>query len=177
MNKTVKKIWNVVTWVLVVCVAILAVLMAGIRLVGITPYTVLSGSMEPTYHVGSFVYVAKEAPENIKVGDSITFVLNQDKVVATHRVVTVDAQNRCFFTKGDANDSADGSPVLYENLVGKVIFSIPYMGFFSNWIKSPPGLYIAIAAGIVLLVLVLLPDLLDKADAADKKASEKLHNQ
>ena len=55
MNPTVKKVWNAVTWVLVLCVAVLAFLLAGVRLIGYTPYTVLSGSMEPTYPVGSLI--------------------------------------------------------------------------------------------------------------------------
>lgn len=87
MNQKVKKIWNEFTWVLVLCVFILAMLLAGIRLLGFSPYAVLSGSMEPAYHVGDLIYVEKVAPEEIKVGDPITFVLNDDLVAATHRVV------------------------------------------------------------------------------------------
>ncbi len=172
MNTTVKSIWNTFTWALVICVAILAFLLAGIRLIGFTPYTVLSGSMEPAFQVGSLIYVEKVSPDDIKVGDPITFVLNEDLVVATHRVVEVDSENQSFVTKGDANDSADGSPVLYKNLVGKAVFSIPYLGFFSNWLINPPGLYIGISIGFILLVLVLLPDLLEKAVAADRKKAK-----
>ena len=172
MNNISKKLWNTVSWVLVVCVAVLAFLLAGIRFIGITPYVVLSGSMEPSFHVGSLVYVKKTPPEKINVGDPITFVLNNDLVLVTHRVVEVDTKNRRFYTKGDANDSADGAPVAFENLVGKAIFNIPNLGYFSNWIKNPPGLYIGISAGIILLVLIILPDLLDKAAEADRKKAE-----
>lgn len=87
MNQKVKKIWNEFTWVLVLCVFILAMLIAGIRLLGFSPYAVLSGSMEPAYHVGALIYVEKAAPEEIKVGNPITFVPNDDLVAATHRVV------------------------------------------------------------------------------------------
>ena len=172
MNAIVKKIWNAITWILVICVAILAFLMAGIRLIGITPYAVLSGSMEPAYHVGSLIYVKKVPPESIKVGDPITFVLNNDLVVVTHRVVEVDSANRHFITKGDANDSADGAPVLYENLVGKAIFNIPSLGYFSNWIVRSPGLYVGLSFGLILLILVLLPDFMEKAVEEDRKAAK-----
>ncbi|WP_087064817.1 signal peptidase I [Intestinibacillus massiliensis] len=169
MNKTVKRVWNIVTWVLVLCAAVLAVLMAGVRIVGLTPYAVLSGSMEPTYHVGSLIYVKHVEPETIKVGDPITFVLNEDLVVATHRVIGIDTENQTFQTKGDANESPDAGGVYFPNLIGKPIFTIPLLGFLSYWITNPPGMYIAITAGIVLIILVFLPEVLEKADAADKK--------
>lgn len=171
MKKTLRKTWNAITWILVFCVAVLAVLLSGIRLAGLTPYVVLSGSMEPTYHVGSIIYVKKVPPENIEPGDPITFVLNEAMVAVTHRVTEVDSGNHRFITKGDANDAADGSPVPYENLIGKAVFSIPYLGYFSNWIASPPGMYIGICACIVLLILVLLPNLLESADTGNRKSS------
>ena len=52
-----KKIWNVVSTVLVAAVVLLAVLLVGVRLFGLQVYTVLSGSMEPAYPVGSLIYV------------------------------------------------------------------------------------------------------------------------
>ena len=169
MNRTVKKIWNAVTWVLVLCVLALAILLSGTRFFGLTPYAVLSGSMEPTYHVGSLIYVRETPPEEIRVGDPITFRLSGDGVVATHRVVEIDADGRAFYTKGDANEAKDGAPVSYNNLIGKPIFTIPMLGFFSTWITAAPGKYIAICGALVLLVLFFLPGLLDKADAADRK--------
>ena len=87
MNKSVKKIWNAVTTILVIFVVILAVLLVGVRLVGFDVYTVLSGSMEPTYHTGSLIYVRDAEPADIEVGDPITFVLDENLTVATHRVI------------------------------------------------------------------------------------------
>lgn len=169
MNKTVKKIWNVVTWFLVLLVLVGAVLMVGVRVVGLTPYAVLSGSMEPTYQVGSLIYVKEVEPSEIKVGDPITFVMNKDLVVATHRVIGIDTENQQFLTKGDANESPDAGGVYFPNLIGKPLFTIPYLGFFSHWITNPPGMYIGIAGGVILMILVLLPDALDKADKMEKK--------
>ena len=57
-----KKIWNGITTVIVILVVILAILLAGVRLFGLQVFTVLSGSMEPTYHVGSLIYVKKTDP-------------------------------------------------------------------------------------------------------------------
>ena len=160
MNQSVKKIWNVISSILVALAVRLAILLVGVRLVVLQPYTVLSGSMEPTYHTGSLIYVKKVKPEEVKVGQPITFVLNEDLVVATHRVVEVDKENQHFYTKGDANENADGAPVHFKNLIGVPVFSIPYLGYVANYIQHTPGLYVAIAAGAVLLLLIFLPELL-----------------
>ena len=57
MSKTIKKIWNWVSGILVALVVLLAVALAGVRIIGLHPFVVLSGSMEPEYHVGSLIYV------------------------------------------------------------------------------------------------------------------------
>lgn len=158
-----KRIWNVVSTVLVAAVVLLAVLLVGARLLGLQVYTVLSGSMEPTYHVGSLIYVKKTSPEDIQAGDVITFLLNEN-TTATHRVVAVvpdeeDPGILRFQTKGDANDNVDASLVHENNVIGEPVFTIPYLGYVANYIQHPPGLYVAVSAGAVLLLLVFLPDL------------------
>ena len=83
-----RKIWNAVSTVLVALVVILALLLVGARLVGLQVFTVLSGSMEPTYHTGSLIYVKKVDPLTVRAGEVITFMLDED-TIATHRVVEV----------------------------------------------------------------------------------------
>ena len=173
MNKSVKHIWNIISTALVALVVILAMALAGVRFLGLTPYTVLSGSMEPTYPTGSLIYVKKVDPASIKVGDPITFVLNEDLVVATHRVVAVDEENQRFTTKGDANNAVDGAPVHFNNLIGKPVFCIPGLGYLSSWLSEPPGKYIGWSVAGVALLLMFAPELLDAAERSDKKAAEK----
>jgi signal peptidase len=158
---TVKKIWNVASTVLVAIVVIFAVLLVGVRLFDIQVYSVISGSMEPEYPVGSLIYVKEVDPSEIEVGDVITYVLPND-MPSTHRVIGVDAANQHFYTKGDANDIADGSPVHFKNLIGTPVFKIPLLGYVAYYIQHPPGMYIAIAVGAILLILVFLPDLFKK---------------
>ncbi len=169
MSKRVYRVWNAVTTVLVILVVVLALLLVGVRLVGLRPMCVLSGSMEPTYHTGSLIYVKPCVPEDVQVGDAITFVLNEDLDVVTHRVVSIDAENQHFYTKGDANDAPDGAPVYFKNLIGRPVFTIPYLGYVSHWVSNPPGMYLAIALALVLIILTFLPDALRKAAAADAR--------
>lgn len=168
MPEKVKKIWNIATTVLVSLVVIFAILLVGVRLFDIQVFSVISGSMEPEYPVGSLIYVKEVDPSQIKEGDVITYVLPND-MPSTHRVVQIDEQNELFYTKGDANDVADGAPVHFKNLIGTPIFKIPLLGYVAHYIQHPPGMYVAIAAAAVLLILVFLPDLLKK----DKKKEEK----
>ena len=169
--ETIKKGFKVVTTILVAFIVLLAVLLVGVRLIGLEPYTVLSGSMEPTYHTGSLIYVKKVAPQEVQVGQAITFVLNEDLVVATHRVVKIDEENEWFYTKGDANESIDGTPVHFKNLIGVPVFSIPYLGYVASFIQKPPGIYLAIAFGALLLLLLFFPELV-RAFKKEKTKSE-----
>ena len=79
MNNSLKKIWNVISSILVALVVILALLLVGARIVGLQVFTVLSGSMEPTYHTGSLIYVKKVDPYTIKEGQPITFMLDENR--------------------------------------------------------------------------------------------------
>lgn len=112
--------------------------------------------------VGDLIYVKEVDPDTIKVGDVITFLVNEDLVVGTHRVVRVDAENQRFYTKGDANDVEDGEPVHFNNVIGVPQFSIPKLGYVSDFIQNPPGMYITIGVGAILILAVFLPDLIGK---------------
>ena len=136
MSKTVKRIWNRFTTVLVAVVLILALLLVGARLIGLQVFTVLSGSMEPTYHVGSMIYVKSVDPETIEVGDPITFLINEDLDMATHRVIEIDAENQHFYTKGDANDDVDVGYITDRDVVGIGKAKIPYFGYVTLWMRE-----------------------------------------
>ena len=173
MGKTLKKILNVISTILVAIVVVLALLLVGARFIGMNVYTVLSGSMEPTYHVGSLIYVKDVDTDELKAGDVITYMLDEDTIV-THRIADVipdetDPSIIRFQTKGDANDSVDGSLVHYKNVIGTPVFSIPKLGYLANYIQKPPGRYIAISAGAIILLLVFLPDLFSDDDKSEKK--------
>lgn len=171
MKATLKKIWNIASTVLVVLMVLCAVFLMGSRLMGYRVFTVISGSMEPQYSVGDLIYVKAVDVNTIQVGDPITFVLNEDLVVATHRVVEIDAENQRFYTKGDANEIVDNEPVHFNNVIGVPQFSIPKLGYVSDFIQNPPGMYITLAVGSVLIILVFLPDMLRKKQAPQEASA------
>lgn len=168
-----RKVWDIVSGALVALVVLAAVSLVLLRVMGYQVFNVISGSMEPTYSVGDLIYVKSVDPDAVKVGDPITFVLNENLVVATHRVIRIDAENRHFYTKGDANETADAAPVHFNNLIGIPKLSIPKLGYVSDFIQHPPGTYIAIGAGLMLLAALFLPDLIwGKGTQQEKKEKQ-----
>ncbi len=169
--KVISSIVQVFTTIVIALIALMAVLLFGCRAVGITPYSVLSGSMEPTYHVGSIIYVVRQKPQDIKVGDAITFKVHKS-VPATHRVVEINYEKQQFLTKGDANDSSD-APVSFTRLIGKPIFTIPNLGYFAGWLSTARGRIGTVAFTVVFLILLYIPDILEEEDEdGEEKLSE-----
>lgn len=162
--KAAKRIWDIFTTLLVIAAVVLAIALVGVRLVGLQPFTVLSGSMEPTYHTGSLIYVKKVDYRTLEVGDAITFMLDEN-TVATHRIVGIvpdeeDPEVVRYRTKGDANEAEDGGLVHYKNVIGKPVFTIPKLGYIASYVQNPPGTYVAISAGAFIVLLMFLPELL-----------------
>lgn len=167
----VKKIWNIFTTVTVILVVVFAIMLVGVRFIGVQVFSVISGSMEPEYPVGSLIYVKEAEFNEVKKGDVITYVL-PNGTPSTHRVVSVDEENRQFYTKGDANKIADSSPVSEKNLLGKPVFKIPILGFVAYYIQRPPGMYVAIAIGALMVIAVFLPDIFKSDGKKNTKAPD-----
>lgn len=138
------------------------------RLLGYQVYGVLSGSMEPSFPVGSVVYTKSMLPDNVLIGDAITFrIEGLDSVVATHRVVDINYEERTFTTKGDANQVVDNEPVAFEHFIGRADFKIPYLGYIAMYIQTKAGIVASIGIFLFVVFLSLLDDVLkkDKRDA------------
>jgi signal peptidase len=119
--------------------------------------SVLSGSMEPTFKTGSVIGVkplVENEKKNLKVDDIITYQDGPEKLT-THRIVGVieSGDNILYETRGDNNKSKDLTPVLSDNVVAKYSgFTIPYLGYFIDFSKSPAGsAMLLIIPGIFLI--------------------------
>jgi signal peptidase len=144
--KIIKGLINVLTTLIIV----VGVIFIGLYVCGITPYVVLSGSMEPTIKTGSLSFINKHVKyEKIKNEDIIAFRMN-DKTLVTHRVVEITKDG--FETKGDANEEKDGIITTESNYVGKNIFWIPKVGYVIRIIQTTKG-KIIFGTCIVLLFM------------------------
>jgi signal peptidase len=136
----------------VVLVMFLALALAGLLAptFGWRLDVVQSGSMEPAIGVGALVVTAPERPENVKAGDVISF-WGEGRALICHRVVEVDDQ--AFITKGDANVDNDPSAVPFNDLEGRVAFSVPLLGYVIEFLKSPFGWALIILLAVLVIVV------------------------
>lgn len=114
--------------------------------------TVLSGSMEPGIKTGSIVIV-KPANE-YKIGDVITFNESKGKAPITHRIydIKIVDSEPLYITKGDANDTPDQIEIKKKDVVGKVLISVPFVGYAVDFARKPIGfaLIIIIPAAVII---------------------------
>lgn len=140
---------------LVVCISFLP------RICGIKPYIVLSGSMEPVIQTGSIAYIdGKIDSYSIHTGDIITYKLSDQTV--THRVV--DETLTSVITKGDANEEKDFSPVLRSAILGKYLFSIPYLGYLYSYVSTPYLFPVLVSLLAVELIISLIYQFISKKE-------------
>ncbi len=156
-----RKLWNGVLTLFLIAALGLAVAFTGVRLFGLTPYTVTSGSMEPVYPVGSVIYVRQADPRDVQVGEAITFYLN-GATAATHQVWAIEGET--FRTQGIANRDSEGNilhdavPVPFDDLIGKPVACIPYLGFLYGAIRTPAGVCTLVFLGAGVCLITLLTD-------------------
>ena len=92
MSTVLKKIWNIATTVMLSLFVAFVILLFGVKLFGIEPHIVLSGSMEPKIWTGSIVYVKKLSPaeaQQLQAGQDVTYVVNKQGTKVTHRIYEV----------------------------------------------------------------------------------------
>lgn len=141
-------LWTVGGFAFAVCLSVTAPFFFGIK-----SLTVLSGSMEPTIHVGDVVVVKQISPLDARVGDVITFRDPTDpKRLITHRVRSIHVADGAisFQTKGDANTSVERWNLSTRGTIGRVLYRIPRIGYVLFWVRGPLG----------RVLLVVLPALL-----------------
>ena len=141
------------------------------NLFGYKPLVILSGSMEPTYDVGTIIYTKKVDKEEIKKNDIITFI-SENKYVS-HRVN--DITDNGYVTKGDANNVDDILTVKYEDIVGKnANITIKYIGYYIKF--ACEHLYLLIIAIIILALDFLLANT-DNSKINMSEGKEKQENE
>jgi signal peptidase len=151
----IKKLAKTIILIVIAIIAIVfLVFYRPVSLWGDTFYEpVYTGSMEPAIPVGSVVVIKPVDTETLKIGDIICFRLSESATTTvTHRIINIT--NEGFTTKGDANEDPDQWIVKKENVIGKAIFTIPYIGYIGYFARTPIGfiLLIVIPASIIIIM-------------------------
>lgn len=151
---------TVATWTLLAGAVVLLVLLVAIpRLTGSVTYTVLTGSMEPSYPPGTVIVVRPTPGGDLRAGDVITFQPKSgNPAVITHRIVSIfyDGKGqRRFITKGDANKVQDETQLVDGQIRGKLIYAVPFLGKVTSLLPGSArsiALY-AIVGGLIVYAL------------------------
>ncbi len=150
-------------WGLRAAVAAGLLLLVGALIAGAAPtlfgyesYVVLSGSMEPALQVGDLSVVGAVRPEDLRVGDIISYrTPSRPNTVVTHRLVGIGtnaAGRLAFETRGDANDSTDQVDVDAEAVLGRVAYAVPKVGYLVDFAKRPLGKGVLLGLPALLLI-------------------------
>ena len=131
----------VVAWTFILAVvAVLVVAVLIPRVAGATPYTILTGSMQPNYPPGTLVVDKPVAAEDVQVGDIVTYQLRSgEPTVVTHRVIGIGAAENGdpkFVFQGDANNTPDADTVRPEQIRGRLWYAVPYVGRLNTLISG-----------------------------------------
>ncbi|MGY5878874.1 MAG: signal peptidase I [Candidatus Thorarchaeota archaeon] len=135
-----------------------------------------SESMLPTLEIGHLLVLQARAADQIQVGDIIVFnAVYHDKPIV-HRIieienVTIEPENITagtpavyelhYFTRGDNNDLTDAMYRVHSDIIGVVVFAIPYVGHVTLFLHQPHGLAIVL---ILFIALLILPEIFMKDD-------------
>lgn len=125
----------VLSWIGVAIISVV-IIFFSFGYLGVQPAVIYSGSMQPAMDVGDVVIISEVPIDTITVGDVIQF--RSGNVTIIHRVYETygEGNTKLFITKGDANDDPDIDPILPEQIMGKVVFTIPKIGWIPIAIKE-----------------------------------------
>lgn len=127
---------DIITTIILCIVVILIVMLISCKFrFGVL--TIGSGSMTGTINKGDMIlYERYEEDEQIKTGDIIVFTSEDLRVV--HRVVDQRdlGEEIRYYTKGDANEQEDEGYRIRKDVIGKVKFRIPYIGYLTLWVNN-----------------------------------------
>ena len=108
----------------------------AVGLFPIHPKAIATASMYPEIEIGDVVIVKKCTINDLNKGDVIEYQIEKQNIV--HRVERIENENGIFkiITKGDNNTQEDAKPVYAEQIKGKVIFKVKYLGLPSIWLNN-----------------------------------------
>ena len=151
-------------WKAAAILVILAVFLFSAR--DLRLYVVLSGSMEPVLPVGA-VAVIDQSDIQVQAGDIAAF--SREEQTVTHRIIK--STDEGYVTKGDANKEVDTGTVAPEDILGTVVFCIPYAGYGVMWLQEYRVLVIAVIILMLFLTLLFSPS--EKGQEKKTKRPEK----
>ena len=164
--KKIRSVVHIASWILSSVVFLTAIALIAAFVCGYRMYCIQTGSMEPDYTVGTIIFVKPVDFNSLSEGDVITF--RSGSVVVTHRIVSIDRDSEKVETKGDNNDTADFSPTDYSDIIGRVEYYVPYVGYPVLFGQTLAGKIIIVNVFLLFILAVNVIRYLEEDDEEDK---------
>lgn len=164
-----KKIIKIVTYFIIIFLFIFIGFSIKYRkdssgyILGYRSFIILSDSMKPEFKSGDLIFVKRVNSGEIYFNDIISYTSRDPRIfgdIVTHRIVDIDYENNEFITRGDNADQDDEYPVTEELIIGKYVFSIPYIGYFFNFLKTDLGFVLLFITPLSILIITEIIHLL-----------------
>lgn len=175
--KIAKKVIEILAVILIYNIILIAISSENnvnlINMFGYKSYVIKTNSMEPTININDVVINKDVSQDEINVGDVITFL--HDGEVITHRITKIenDGDVTQYTTKGDNNNIEDTFKISYENIRGKHVLTIPYLGKVVQLLENKLLFLI-----ILLIILIFLFAQLQNQEKKDnRREKKKIENQ
>jgi signal peptidase len=149
-----RQLANGAGWAVAIALAALALAVAVPLAFGDRPFTVLTGSMEPTIAAGDVVIEERISPLEARLGDVVTFKDPEDQGrLLTHRVRSIrrDGPFLRFVTQGDANNTVEHWRIPLDGQLGRVLYAIPWVGHLTVLTQTRTGLLLILFVPLLLL--------------------------
>ena len=135
-------------------IAIILLMFSGLSFGGVVKARiVLTGSMEPSISPGDIIITTPITRKEPKIGDVIAYQAKrfngENVAVFSHRIISGDIQNG-FVVQGDANKTPDNQKPKAPDILGVVIFVIPFLGN----ILTPKALFLLVPCIFGLLLIM-----------------------
>ncbi len=195
ITQTIKFITGILSWVVLVILVLIAAFLlyyfVSVKIYAqkgenyrpfLSLYTIVTPSMVPNINPNDVIIdVAVSKPEDIKVGDVITFISTATLtkgMTITHRVDSIREEDGeiVYVTKGDANISPDGAPAKFTNVLGKVLIRIPKLGLLQHFLSTKGGWLIVV---VIPALFVIISDVLKifRLTTAKNKVQNQLNTE
>ncbi len=170
-TKTIKKIVEIIAIILIyniILIIVSSINGKNFNILGYKAYIVTTDSMQPSINAGDIVIVKNGKKDKIGQGDVITF--NQNDEVITHRVIKniTEENNVEYITKGDNNNTEDTFKVKYDDVIGKMVITIPYLGKIISILDNKIIILI-----LLLVILIIIFIKIEKNEKLENRREKK----
>lgn len=153
---------NIIFNILAIITVLAAVFVCFNIFSGAKGYSVITDSMSPSINKGDVVFVKKADFSSLNEGDVVTVRFADGSGYFTHRITKIDHEFGMFRTKGDANQSEDPQPSQAEQIVGKLWYSVPLLGYASIVFNELGTVKISVILAIVVILLIAVTAAVEK---------------